>query len=65
MEHLLDEFLLYLRHERGASERTQVTYSTVLHRLLNWAQDRRIRSWLIANGYRIEEDALLKQEEPR
>ncbi|MBR4131596.1 MAG: hypothetical protein IKT99_01340 [Oscillospiraceae bacterium] len=27
--------------------------------------DRRIRSWLIANGYRIEEDALLKQEEPR
>ena len=45
MEHLLDEFLLYLRHERGASERTQVTYSTVLHRLLNWAQDRRIKSW--------------------
>lgn len=45
MERTVDEFLLYLRHERGAAENTQLTYSTVLHRLLGWAQGRRMKSW--------------------
>ncbi|HQC42515.1 MAG TPA: tyrosine recombinase [Verrucomicrobiota bacterium] len=45
MERLIDEFLLYLRHERGAATNTQETYSAVLRRLSAWALQRRIRSW--------------------
>ena len=45
MERLIDEFLLHLRHERGAAENTQETYSAVLRRLGAWAVQRRIRSW--------------------
>jgi len=44
MERLIDEFLLYLRHERGAATNTQETYSAVLRRLSAWALQRRIRS---------------------
>ena len=45
MERLIDEFLLHLRHERGAAENTQATYSAVLRRLADWATRRRIRNW--------------------
>lgn len=45
MEFLVDDFLLYLRHEKGAAEKTQLTYSIVLRRLTKWARERKINKW--------------------
>lgn len=40
MDALIDDFLQYLRQERGQSERTQQTYAGVLNRFAKWADDR-------------------------
>ncbi|MDA0751592.1 MAG: tyrosine recombinase XerD [Verrucomicrobia bacterium] len=38
MDALIDDFLQYLRQERGQSERTQQTYAGVLNRFAKWAE---------------------------
>jgi len=45
MEQLVEDFLQYVRHERGQSENTQRTYAAVLSRFLAWAQNNGITSW--------------------
>lgn len=45
MEHLLEDFLVYLRHERGQSEQTQKTYAFLLRRFVGWAEGRGIKAW--------------------
>src|SRR4030095_1134121 len=45
MENLVDDFLVYLRHERGRSEQTQKTYASLLRRFLDWARKRGIADW--------------------
>lgn len=45
MNSVVEDFLLYLRHERGAAEHTQATYAGILHHLLDWAGQHRIRTW--------------------
>jgi len=45
MQHLLDDFLQYLRHERGQAEHTQRTYAFLLNRFVDWAQRRRLHAW--------------------
>ena len=46
METLLDDFLQYLRQERGHAEQTIATYSGVLRRVAGWLQnDRSIKRW--------------------
>jgi integrase/recombinase XerD len=45
MENLVEDFLVYLRHERGLPENTQKTYSLLLRRFVLWAQGRGIREW--------------------
>ncbi|MFT4590133.1 MAG: site-specific recombinase XerD, partial [Limisphaerales bacterium] len=37
MRNLVEDFLQYLRHERGQSEQTQKTYSILLGLFLEWA----------------------------
>jgi len=45
MRHLVEDFLQYLRHERGQSERTQQTYSDLLGMFVNWAESNGIDDW--------------------
>jgi site-specific recombinase XerD len=42
MQPLIEEFLVHLRHERGAAEHTQRTYKLLLDRFAGWAEKRRL-----------------------
>jgi integrase/recombinase XerD len=45
MQNLVEEFLQFLRHERGQSEHTQKTYSALLNHFIAWAQVQNITDW--------------------
>jgi integrase/recombinase XerD len=45
MRNLVDDFLVYLRHERGQSEQTQKTYAALLLNFVAWAESRGLNDW--------------------
>lgn len=45
MQNLVEDFLQYLRNERGQSELTQKTYAALLQRFLAWAGEAGLESW--------------------
>lgn len=45
MQNLVEDFLVYLRNERGQSEHTQKTYAGLLNRFLQWAQRQNLTNW--------------------
>lgn len=45
MEPLVDDFLVFLRHERGQSEETQKTYASLLRHFLRWANEHGLAQW--------------------
>lgn len=45
MEALVDEFLTYLRLERGQAEHTQRTYHAQLRKFIDWARKEGVREW--------------------
>ncbi|MBI4658903.1 MAG: tyrosine recombinase [Verrucomicrobia bacterium] len=45
MEALVEDFLQYLRNERGQSERTQQTYKFFLDKFIAWAKSRSLADW--------------------
>lgn len=45
MQQLVEDFLVYLRHERGQSENTAQTYHGLLQRFLNWAAAQSLTDW--------------------
>ena len=45
MEDLVEDFLVYLRHERGQSEQTEKTYAALLQRFVRWAGGHKLDSW--------------------
>ncbi|MBM3879780.1 MAG: tyrosine recombinase [Verrucomicrobia bacterium] len=45
MRELVEDFLEYLRHERGQAEHTQRTYGAQLDRFMAWAEGKGIREW--------------------
>lgn len=45
MDALIDDFLVYLRHERGQSPASERTYAGMLHRFARWAETRGINDW--------------------
>jgi integrase/recombinase XerD len=45
MQTLVEDFIQYLRHERGQSENTQATYSSLLIRFVAWAEQQGMKSW--------------------
>ncbi len=45
MEELVEDFLQYLRHERGQAEHTQRTYQAQLRHFIGWAREQGIRDW--------------------
>jgi site-specific recombinase XerD len=45
MQHLVEDFLQHLRHERGRAEHTQKTYAALLGRFVRWAEARPLNAW--------------------
>lgn len=45
MHALVEDFLFYLRHERGQAELTQQTYAGLLNRFVAWAERQGLREW--------------------
>jgi integrase/recombinase XerD len=45
MEQLLEDFLQYLRHERGQSDNTGRTYAGLLGKFVAWARGEGLRDW--------------------
>jgi integrase/recombinase XerD len=45
MRNLVDDFLVYVRHERGQSEQTQKTYAALLLNFVAWAEERGLHDW--------------------
>ncbi|MCX6895073.1 MAG: site-specific integrase, partial [Verrucomicrobia bacterium] len=45
MQTLVEDFLQYLRHERGQAEHTQKTYAGLLNKFTSWAGAQGITDW--------------------
>lgn len=45
MEQFVEDFLVYLRHERGQSENTTATYHGLLKRFVEWAAKQNLADW--------------------
>jgi integrase/recombinase XerD len=45
MQNLVEDFLQYLRNERGQSERTQATYAGLLNQFVRWAAKQGLNDW--------------------
>ena len=45
MRTLVEDFMVYLRHEQGKSEQTQKTYAALLGNFLDWAERNKIDDW--------------------
>lgn len=45
MQALVEDFLQYLRHERGQAEHTQKTYAALLNRFTSWAGKNGLSEW--------------------
>jgi len=45
VQNLVEDFLQYLRHERGQSAHTQRTYSALLSRFVGWAESQGLKDW--------------------
>ena len=45
MQTLVEDFLQYLRHERGQAEHTQRTYAGLLNHFVTWAKSQKIPAW--------------------
>jgi len=45
MQNLVEDFLQYLRHERGQSDNTAKTYAALLGKFTSWAAKQKLKSW--------------------
>jgi len=45
MQNLVEDFLVYLRHEKGCSPQTEKTYAALLLNFTNWAEHNGLREW--------------------
>ena len=45
MNQLVEDFLQYLRHERGQAEHTQRTYAALLNKFVAWAEKQGLADW--------------------
>ena len=45
MQNLVEDFLQFLRHERGQSDNTAKTYAALLGKFVNWAQPQKLTEW--------------------
>jgi integrase/recombinase XerD len=45
MRNLVEDFLVYLRHERGQSGQTEKTYAALLFNFVSWAEQHGLKDW--------------------
>ena len=45
MQNLIEDFLVYLRHERGQAQHTEKTYAALLGNFLAWAEKHGFNNW--------------------
>lgn len=45
MQSLVEDFVQYLRHERGQAEHTQKTYFALLGKFITWAETQKLTDW--------------------
>src|SRR5258706_9295459 len=45
MQTLVEDFLQYLRHERGQSDNTAKTYAALLGKFTTWAEKEKLTDW--------------------
>ena len=45
MNQLVEDFLQYIRHERGQAEHTQRTYAALLNKFIAWAEKQGLSAW--------------------
>ena len=63
MQNLVEDFLQYLRHERGQAEHTQRTYAALLGKFIKWAADQNLVDWEAVNLFHLT--AFLQHERAR
>ncbi len=63
MQNLVEDFLQYLRNERGHAENTQKTYAALLGKFVAWAQGQSLSDWRAIEGRHLL--AFLQQERRR
>ena len=63
MRELVEDFLQYLRNERGQSENTQRTYAALLGKFVAWAEAQSLQSWTAVNLAHLM--AFLQHEQKR
>jgi integrase/recombinase XerD len=62
LQTLVEDFLQYLRHERGQSEHTQKTYSALLMRFVAWAEKQKLTDWKQVQLPHLQEFLLHERE---
>ncbi|MCX8091948.1 MAG: tyrosine recombinase [Verrucomicrobiae bacterium] len=65
MQALVEDFLQYLRHERGQSEHTARTYAGLLGRFLNWARRNGLSDWKQVELRHLQAFLQSEQSRPR
>jgi integrase/recombinase XerD len=63
MQALVEDFLQYLRHERGQSEHTARTYAALLGKFVAWAERHRLTDWTQVELRHLQ--SFLQQEQAR
>ncbi|HMJ65630.1 MAG TPA: tyrosine recombinase [Candidatus Binatia bacterium] len=63
MQTLVEDFLQYLRNERGQSENTQRTYAALLGKFVSWAEAQALTTWSAVELRHLM--AFLQQEQKR
>ncbi len=63
MQNLVEDFLQYLRNERGHAENTQKTYAALLGKFVAWARSQGLSDWRAVQGRHLL--AFLQQERRR
>jgi integrase/recombinase XerD len=62
MQTLVEDFLQFLRHERGQSEHTQKTYAALLNRFIAWTQTQKLTDWKSVELRHLTAFLLLERE---
>jgi len=63
MQNLVEDFLQYLRHERGQSGHTQKTYAALLGKFVHWAKKQGLNDWKAVKLSHL--DSFLQHERER
>ena len=64
MDALVEDFLQYLRNERGQSELTQKTYKSLLDKFITWARSRNLTDWRSVSLSHLTSFLLHEQQRP-